>query len=459
MLLGSFSGNNIMSDSLSGAQQIDSTQVITSDTSKTFKIFTFPIKEEIAAPVWRKTLKAFEQAKEMNADLILIEMNTYGGRVDHADSIRTKLLRSNIPVAVYIDNNAASAGALISIACDKIIMHPGASIGAATVVNQTGEQVPDKYQSYMRSMMRATATAKGRDPIIAEAMVDPYVKIEGIIDSGKVLTFTADEAMKHGFCEGIAKSREEAIALLGIENYTITELKLTTADRIIGFLISPMIAGLLIMIIVGGIYFELQTPGVGFPLAAALFASILYFAPLYLEGLAENWEILLFIGGLALLAIEIFAIPGFGVAGVSGLILIVAGLVLSMVGNVKFDFSGVETTKIFSSFFLVVTSASVAVLSSFYISKKLFTSRSFFGELALNTTQNTSEGYLGTDIKLRELVGMEGVALTVLRPAGKVEIDGEMYDASSDIGYIEKGDRIKVVRNETAQLFVRKIKT
>ncbi|MCB0506611.1 MAG: nodulation protein NfeD, partial [Cyclobacteriaceae bacterium] len=159
--------------------------------------------------------KAFVEAEEWNADLILIDMNTYGGMVIHADSMRTKILNSKIPVWVFINNNAASAGALISIACDSIYMRKGANIGAATVVNQTGEAMPDKYQSYMRSTMRSTAEAKGRNPEIAQAMVDESIKVDGVSDSGKVLTFTAIEAMQHGFCEGMHESVKELLEANG----------------------------------------------------------------------------------------------------------------------------------------------------------------------------------------------------------------------------------------------------
>ncbi|MBE9484775.1 MAG: S49 family peptidase, partial [Bacteroidetes bacterium] len=146
---------------------------------KTTLVYKFDIKEEIAPPAVRTTQRAFKEAKEAGADIVLIHMNTYGGLVDAADSIRTKILNCDIPVYVYIDNNAASAGALIAIACDSIYMAPVASIGAATVVDQSGKPVPDKYQSYMRSWMRSTAEANGRDPDIAQAMVDPDIYIAG----------------------------------------------------------------------------------------------------------------------------------------------------------------------------------------------------------------------------------------------------------------------------------------
>ena len=163
--------------------------------------------------------------------------------------------------------------------------------------------MPDKYQSYMRSMMRSTAEAKNRDPEIAQAMVDERVYIPGISDSGEVLTFTTSEAIEHRFCEGEAESIEEVLEMAGIKDYDLIKHELSATDKIIGWLIHPVVSGILIMIIIGGIYFELQTPGVGFPIAAAIIAALLYFAPLYLEGLANNWEILIFVVGLILIAV------------------------------------------------------------------------------------------------------------------------------------------------------------
>jgi membrane-bound serine protease (ClpP class) len=209
------------------------------------------------------------------------------------------------------------------------------------------------------------------------------------------------------------------------------------------------------MVIIGGIYFELQTPGVGFPLAAALFAAILYFAPLYLEGLAENWELVLFFVGIVLIGVEIFAIPGFGVAGISGIILMVTGLTLSMVDNIVFKFDGMAGFEaILKSLFIVVISGLVSFILSLYLSKKLFTSRTF-PHLALNTVQNTMNGFVGVESKIqKELIGKKGIAHTILRPSGKVIIDGEIYDAKSETGYVEKGDPVKVIRDETGQIYV-----
>jgi membrane-bound serine protease (ClpP class) len=421
----------------------------------TFTIYKFDIKEEIAPPVWHKTKKAFKEAKTLKTNLILIHMNTYGGMLDAADSIRTTILNSEIPVWVFIDNNAASAGALISIACDSIYMRSGANIGAATVVDQTGKPMPDKYQSYMRSMMRSTAETSGRDPDIAQAMVDQRFAIEGITDTGQVLTFTANEAMKYNYCEGIAESVNEVLTIAGVKNYKIIEQHLTVSDKIIRFLINPFVSGILIMIIIGGIYFELQTPGIGFPSAAAVVAAMLYFAPLYLEGLAEHWEIILFIFGVILLAVEIFVIPGFGIPGILGIIFVVAGLTLSMTDNMGFNFDGFRLTGLVKSFFIVVISGFMSIVLSFYFGRKLLTSTTF-GHLALDSIQSSDEGFTSSDSFYKNMIGKTGVAHTILRPAGKVEVDGEIFDATAEAGYIEKDNAVKVTGYQTGQLIVKK---
>ncbi len=428
-------------------------EVIEKNPDKEFLIYKYPIREQIAPPVVRRTERAFEDADSLNADFILIHMNTYGGMVESADSIRTKVMQSKIPVIVFIDNNAASAGALISIAADRIYMRPGGNIGAATVVDQTGEEVPDKFQSYMRSMMRSTAEAKDRDPLIAQAMVDPSFEIKGVVEKGKVLTFTSSEALEWGFCEGIAENTKQVLELAGIENYTIIEQELTVTDRIINFLISPLVSGILIMLIMGGLYFELQTPGVGFPIFVSVLAASLYFAPLYAEGIAEHWEIALFIVGIILIGVELFAIPGFGFTGILGAVFVITGLTLAMVDSNGLDYTGVPLQEVLMAFMIVIIAMFLSISSSMYLSQKLF-STSRFGELALNTVQETSSGYSSANPQMSILIGKTGVAKTMLRPSGKIEIDDDIYDATALTGFIDKGEKVKVVKHETSQVFV-----
>ncbi len=467
----SFSATDTTDISFSAADSISVSFSVTDSTgaSSGKLVYKINIKEDIMPAAWRHVQRGFKEANELKADIMLIHMNTYGGLVNMADSIRTKLLNSPIPVWVFIDNQAASAGALISIAADSIYMRSGASIGAATVVNQTGEVAPDKFQSFMRSTMRATAEAKGkipviiegdtvmkwrRDPKIAEAMVDPSVYIEGVIDTGKVLTFTTEEAIKWGYCEGKAESVSEIFSVNGIDDYTIVEFKPTFLDKLIGLLTSPVISGLLIMAIVGGIYFELQTPGIGFPLAIAVIAAVLYFAPLYVEGMAEYYELVIFIVGLILIAVEIFAIPGFGVAGISGIVLVLVGLTAAMIDNDIFrdirPFSWVEIAR---PFMIVGFSLFSGLIASIVLSKRLISSPTF-PDLALNHSLLKEEGYVGIDTRQKGLEGKLGKAITVLRPSGRIEIDDEIYDAIAEEGFIDKGEEIKVIKDEAGQVYV-----
>ena len=416
-------------------------------------VYYFPIDEEIAPPASLRVEKAMEEAAELQADYIVVHINTFGGTLDDADKIRTAFLQSKVPVFAYIDNNAASAGALIAIACDSIYMHSGSSIGAATVVDMSGEVQPDKYQSYMRSLMRATAEARGRRPDIAQAMVDPDIAVAGISDSGKVLTFTTNEAIRYGYCEAEVESLATLLEHAGVKDYVIKEQRYSVIDKLVGFLVRPFVSGLLIMLIIGGIYFELQQPGIGFPLVLALVAAALYFAPLYLEGLAAYWEIIIFIIGIVLIFLELFVIPGFGVAGVSGIVCVVAGLVFSMVGNVGFDFSAVPSGLIAQRLMVVLVAIAVALPLSIVLGKKLFESH-LFGGLALNTSEETSDGFTVATQQMQQQVGAKGRAATILRPAGKVLIGERQYDAVAQTGYIEKGDAVRVVDYENGSLVV-----
>ena len=432
--------------------------------------FSIDLKKNVGSTTWIYIQKGFEEARKANANIIIIEMNTYGGEVSFADSIRTKILNSDIPVIVFIDNNAASAGALISIACDKIYMSQAATIGAASVVDQTGQKLPDKYQSYMRATMRATAEAHGkdtvvtgndtvvkwkRDPLIAEAMVDERTVVPNVADSGKILTFTTQEALKYGYCDGTAENIREIIKKeSGNQPYELVKFKPTTWDNIKGFLMSPILQGILIMLIIGGIYFELQSPGIGFALGVAITAAVLYFAPLYIDGLAANWEIILFVIGLILIAFEIFVIPGFGISGISGIALVVTGLILSLLNNVNFDFEPVHPGDTGKAILTVIGGLTLGFGLILYLSSKIG-SKGLFRKLALETTLENKEGYVGVSLEADNLVGKTGVASTVLRPSGKVKVDGKVYDAVSVNGeFIEKGIQVIIVRYETGQVYV-----
>ncbi len=409
------------------------------------KVFVLEIRDEIDPRMSRYVKLALEAATAKKADYILVDMNTYGGAVDDADKIRTALLNYPKPVFVYINDNAASAGALISIACDSIYMTQGASIGAATVVNgNDGQAMPDKYQSYMRSKMRATAEANKRNPKLAEAMVDQTIKLDSTIKKdGKVLTLTTTEAIKYGFCEAQLSSKDEVLKRSGIKNYTIEKYELSVSEMVIAFVLNPFISGILILAIIGGIYYEMQAPGIGFALLVAIVAGVLYLVPYYLNGLAANWEILMLAVGILLLMLEIFVIPGFGVAGISGIILVCMSLVLIMLNNTFFDFTLVDGDKALAAMSVTLLAMLVFVISFFAFGHKIFMSKRF-SKITLNETLTTSTEQVLTPILLKQLIGKIGIAHTTLRPSGKVEIENQIFDAITTGDYIEKGENVTV---------------
>jgi membrane-bound serine protease (ClpP class) len=422
-------------------------------------VYVIKIHKEISHTTKLYLTNGLDEAQRVGADAVLLHLNTYGGLLDAADSMRTAVMYSKVPVYAFVDNNAASAGALISIACKEIYMRKGATIGAASVVDGKGELLPDKYQSYMRAMMRATAETHGRDssgrwrrdPLIAEAMVDERTVVPGLIDSGKVLSLTAEEAVRWGFCEGIAESKEEVMErFLDIHDYEWRTYSPSWFDDFKGFLLNPALQSILILIIIGGIYFELQTPGMGFPSIAAVAAAVLYFAPLYLDGLAANWEILLFIIGLLLIAVELFILPGFVVPGVTGIVCVVAGLTMSLLDNTFFDFGEVDPDRTGRAAFTVLVGLTGAFLLIIWLSHKIGTGGGIFRRVSLQTGIETSV----SEVVPKELKGCRGIAVTVLRPSGKVLIDGQYYDAISETGFIERNCPVEIVRTENTQVYV-----
>lgn len=442
--------------------------LLANDTTQLYRI---DIHQDIGSTTWRYLQDGMQQAYDNESDAVILHLNTYGGLVLHADSMRTLILNAPIPVYAYIENNAASAGALIALACDSIYMQSGARMGAATVVNETGEAMPDKYQSYMRATMRATAQAQGsdttvtlqgdtiiawrRNPIIAEAMVDERVVIPHLSDSGQILTFTANEALDNGYCEGVVESVEQMITdYLAIKQYTIEQYTPSLYDKIAGFLTNPALQALMVTLIIGGIFFELKTPGFGLPSAVAAIATVLYFLPLFISGTAESWELLAFVIGIILLIIELFVIPGFGVAGISGAVIILGALILAAINNIVFDFTFVTGFDISRSILTVLAGLVIAVLLLIFLSHRIGTKGMLY-RFALHAEQKNSEGYVGVDTSASSLVGLEGTTITRMAPSGKVKVNGEVYDAVSLHGqYIEANTPVHIHRHENNQLYV-----
>lgn len=435
--------------------------------------YTIKLHKEIDKSSAQMFTDALKEAQHSNADYCILNLNTYGGALDAADSIRTAIMHSPIPVMAFINIQAASAGALISIACDSIYMCNGSSIGAATVVNQTGDVLPDKYQSFMRAMMRSTAESHGKRAIIDGKDTtwiwhrDPSIA-ESMVSKDSVLSITPAEAIACNYCEGMAENIQEVITHImnGNSNgYHITEHKISTTKGIIYFFLNPVIQGLLLMLIMGGIYFEFQSPGIGFPLIAAIAGAVLYFVPLYLEGFVQNWEIIFFILGLILLAVEVFVLPGFGVAGICGITLMVTTLAFAMIDNdivFQSNGNGWNLKPLVKPFAIVLVSSTSMLFISIWLVSKLYPSKAF-SHIALKTSLSSGrdnegkEGFVGVEKgSLDSLVGKDAVVANDLKPQGYVEVEGKIFQASLETGYAQRGEIVKIFRHEGGRLYCKK---
>ena len=410
------------------------------------------LDQDIDPSSQRLVTLGLEKAEQAGADYVILDLNTYGGAVNAADSIRSALLRYEKPVVAYVNMQAASAGALISIACDSIYMKTGSSIGAATVVNQTGDVMPDKYQSFMRGMMRSTAQATGRDPKIAESMTD----------TANVLSMTPTEAIEVGYCEGICESEYEvAEKVAGGKEFVIKNMEddMTWLDKLIQLLLNPLLQSIFMMMIIGGIFVEIRTPGIGLPLITALVGALLYFAPGYLGHLVESWEIILFTVGLVLIGIEIFVLPGFGVCGISGIIAVVVALAFAMVDNAElFHWDGTLNLRpVIQPLGIVVLSSTAAIFGSVWLVRKLYDTRSL-DHIALRQEMKAEEGFTGVVSGLESLIGQDVTVFTDMRPGGKVTtLDGRIFEATLKFGgYASKGELLKVVSAEQGRLYCEK---
>ncbi len=410
------------------------------------------LNQDIEPSSQRLVTLGLEKAREAEADYVLLDLNTYGGAVNAADSIRAAILRYEKPVIAFVNMQAASAGALISIACDSIYMKTGSSMGAATVVNQASEVMPDKYQSFMRGMMRSTAQANGRDPHIAESMTD----------TANVLTLTPTEAIAVGYCEGICETEYEvAQKVVGDNEFIIKSMDddMTWVDRLVQFLLNPLLQSIFMMMIIGGIFVEIRTPGIGLPLVTAIVGALLYFAPGYIGHLVEFWEIALFVIGIVLIGVEIFVLPGFGVCGITGIIAVVVSLAFAMVDNLElFHWDGtLNLQPIIQPLGLVIISAAAAVFGSVWLVKKLYTTRSF-DHIALRQEMKSEEGFTGVESGLEYLVGQTVTVFTDLHSGGKVQTaDGRIFEASLRFGgFASKGETLSVISAEQGRLYCEK---
>ncbi|HEX6298091.1 MAG TPA: NfeD family protein [Burkholderiales bacterium] len=390
--------------------------------------------------------RVLDQAAAEGAAAVVLEVNTFGGRVDAAVQIRDALLGAQVPTIAYVNRRAISAGALISLAAEHLVMAPGATIGAATPVMAGAEgaqAVSEKTVSYVRKEFRATAESRKRPALIAEAMVDADVAIRGVIEKGKLLTLTTDEALKHKVAEHRADNVAAALERVGIAGAELRAMSPNWAENVVRFLTHPVLSSLLVTIGMLGIIIELRSPGFGVAGAIGVGALAAFFWGHWLVQLAGWGELLLALAGVALLLVEVLVIPGFGFAGMLGIAALVAALVMSVVG------SGATPEFFMFAAARIVFSLLVALAASFVMLR--YMPRTRFGRQLILDTGLATEPEAD-----RRWLGKRGHASSPLRPAGIAEIEGERVDVVSEGELIEPGDEIEVMRVDGNRIVVRR---
>ena len=414
---------------------IPSVMAASNSGAETVKVIT--IDGEITPAMSAFLQKSLDEAHEENMDGILIEIRTFGGRVDSATDMRDAMFASRIPVAVYVENRAISAGALLTIAAETIVMAPGSHVGAA-------QPIPDdpKTVAFVRSEFQTTAERNGRDPQVAAAMVDEAVAIEGLVREGEILDLTANQALEYGYADYIADGRIAALNALGWGDAAIIEAAPDFRFRIAQFLTSYEVASLLLSIGMIALIAEFYTQGFGISGIIGIACIVLYFSSGFIAGYTELWSVIIFFVGLVLLIIEL-TIPEFGIFDISGLIAMFIGIVFAA-PSVR---QGVMTLLI----------AMVAAIIAIPVLIKIFGRRKLFQRLVLADAETVSRGYVHTASSKQDLLGKEGVALSTMRPSGRVQIDEQRLDAIAEGSFIASGASVKVVQIEGSKVVVMEI--
>lgn len=387
---------------------------------------------------------------------IVFDIDTFGGRVDAATVIRDAILDTDLLTIAFVNKRAISAGALISLACDKIVMTQASTIGATTPVDQGGEKASDKVTSYMRAEMRATAERTGRDPKIAEAMVDERVDLPGLsVEAGRPATLTTEQALNYRIADETAETLYEVLKIYDLADAEIVEVKLSWAEHVLRFLTHPIVTSLLLAVAMFGLIAEVRTPGWGLGGSLALVALTLFFGSNLLVRLAEWWELLLFGVGFGLLLIEVVAIPGFGVAGVSGIALMGASIVLTQLPSVEFEWWSVEDVSAVVGRMALSMIAAVVLSLVFLRALPKFAA---FNRLILKSETRSSEGYVSASTEEDEqLVDQEGITLTDLRPVGIGLFGGKRINIIAEGEFIEQQRPVRIVEAHGSRIVVRTV--
>lgn len=399
-------------------------------------VYVIPIKGEINRATYNFINSTLNKVMENSPQAIIFEIDTYGGLIDEAEKIKNLIMSLDVPTISFVNNKAESAGVLLTISSERIVMARSSTIGSAETIPNT-----EKVLSMWRSFLRDVAQQRGRDPRIVEAMADSDIQIEGLSEKGKLLNLTSSEALQLGLADLIADSYEEILAKFDIPYNSIVQIDESLELRFSKFLASSSISTLLITLGLIGLVIEVFSPGFGVGGIISIISFGLFFAGNIMAGNSQWTSLIIFVIGLILLVIEAIS-PGFGLPGISGIILLIIGIILAM-GSIQ----------------LAVMSLSISIILTAIITIILIKQGKnieAFKKIILSTRQEGEQGYISSPLKT-EYLNKEGIAVSDLRPSGVIEIDKEKLDALSEGKFIPKGSQIKVIRVEGSKIIVRRV--
>ena len=427
-------------------------------------VYRVPIEGTIDLGLPPFIQRTLEDAESNEATAVIFDINTFGGRVDAATQIKDAILGADIPTIAFINRRAISAGALISLSCERIYMTGGGLIGAATAVDMTGKKGSEKVISFMREEMASTAEKRGRSKKIARGMVDEELTfthlviggdsikvddIEGRKD-GKLISLTTEQALRYKIADGTAENMEALLDSLGYSSVKTIETAENWSEAIVRFLTNPVVASLLTTFGFLGILFELQSPGWGIPGFVGLACLILSLSASYIAQLATMSDMLFILTGLALIVLEALVIPGFGVAGLGGIGLMIYGLYLLLLPDVPV---GEEVLGQAMDGFLI---GIVGAIIGLVLLVKLMIKTKFWEQLTAPDTQKKEDGYSNT-LGWESLQGETGIADTDLHPSGWVRVKDQRIFVVSEGEFIEEGKEIKILSVDGNRVLVREL--
>lgn len=411
------------------------------------RVFLVPVHGTIELGLAPFVERALEEAAAEGAAAVVLDLDTPGGRVDAAWAIIDAVRDARVPVYAWVNHRALSAGAMIALAADRIYVRSGSTIGAATPVTGQGEKASEKMVSAMRSEFRALAEERGIDPRLAEAMVDESIEVPGVIEAGRLLTLTGEEALTLGVANAAADDLDALFADAGLGPVETVETAPNWAERIVRFLTNPVVAPMLLSLGFLGILIEIKTPTFGIAGAVGLGALAAFFGSHHLVRLAGLEEIILFGVGIILVAAEVLVIPGFGIAGLLGGAALLGGATLSMVGAVASVSDVIQALGLVSLSLILVGVAAWALLRHLPSSGRL-------AGVFLRESTSRETGYLSAPDRI-DLIGKTGRAVTDLRPAGTAVVGDERVDVVTEGPWIEEGTAVRVVSAEGYRHVVR----